>query len=347
LAFGTITHLPALEEIMSERPANRSSLISRRSLLGTAAVMAATPALAEECRVGPPPHEKGPKVWMDLDQVELDAAYDQTVYAPMINQFNKRFASSSETTRKRLGEPKRFAYGPTPIEGLDLYPARTANAPIFVYVHGGRWALGKARDYGYAADLFVNAGVNYVVLDFIPVGDANGDLRVMADQVRRGIAWTYKNAASFGGDTRRFYIGGHSSGGHLAGVAMVTDSQKDFALPPDMITGGVLASGMYDLKPARLSARSNYVKFDDDMEQSLSTIRHIELLRAPITVTYGGFETPEFQRQSRDFAAAVKATGKPVELLEAPDYNHFEMCESFGNPYGPNGLAALKLMKLA
>jgi arylformamidase len=331
---------------MSERPAVSSRLISRRSVLGTAAAMAATPALAEECRVGPPPHEKGLKVWMDLDQVELDAAYDQTVYAPMINQFNKRFASSSETTRKRLGAPKRFAYGPTPIEGLDLYPARNANAPIFVYVHGGRWALGKAKDYGYAADLFVNAGVNYVVLDFIPVGDANGDLRVMADQVRRGIAWTYKNAASFGGDTKRFYIGGHSSGGHLAGVATVTDWQKDFSLPPDMITGALLMSGMYDLKPARLSARSSYVKFDDDMEQSLSTIRHIELLRAPITVTYGTFETPEFQRQSRDFAAAVKTAGKPVELVEAPDYNHFEMCESIGNPYGPNGLAALKLMKL-
>ena len=114
-----------------------------------------------------------------------------------------------------------------------------------------------------------------------------------------------------------------------------------------MITGGLLASGIYDLKPARLSARSSYVKFDNDMEQRLSSIRYIELLRAPITVTYGTFETPEFQRQSRDFAAAVKAAGKPVELLEAPDFNHFEMCESFGNPYGPNGLAALKLMKLA
>jgi arylformamidase len=345
LAFGTIAfHL--IEEIMSERPANRPSLISRRSVLGAAAAMAATPALAEECRVGPPPHEKAPKVWMDLDQVELDASYDQAVYAPMISQFNKRFASSSETTRKRLGAPKRFAYGPTPIEGLDVFPARNANAPIFVYVHGGRWLYGSAKDYAYAADLFVNAGVNLVVLDFIAVNAAGGDLRPMADQVRRGIAWTYKNAASFNGDTKRFYIGGHSSGGHLAGVAMVTDWQKDFALPPDMITGGLLMSGMYDLKPARLSARSNYVKFDDDMEQSLSTIRHIELLRAPITVTYGTFETPEFQRQSRDFAAAVKAAGKPVELLEASNFNHFEMCESIGNPYGPNGLAALKLMKL-
>lgn len=331
----------------------RPAVISRRSLLGTAATIAAapvlttTPALAEGCQVGPPPHEKGPKVWMDLDQVELDAAYDQSFYAPMISQFQKRFASISETTRARLGAPKRFAYGPTPIEGLDLYPARTPNAPIFVFVHGGRWLLGNAKQYGYPADLFVNAGVNYVALDFIQVDAANGDLRQMADQVRRGIAWVYKNAGSFGGDTKRFYIGGHSSGGHLAGVATVTDWQKDFGLPADMISGALLMSGMYDLKPARLSARSRYVKFDDDTEQSLSSIRHIDLLRTPITVTYGTFETPEFQRQSRDFAAAVKAAGKPVELVVAPDFNHFEMCESLGNPYGPNGLAALKMMKLA
>ena len=326
---------------------DRSGTITRRSLLGTAAALAATPALAEECRVGPPPHEKGPRVWMDMDQVELDASYDQSVYAPMIAQFSKRYASISETTRQRLGAPKRFAYGPTPIEGLDVYPARTANAPIFVYVHGGRWVLGSAKDYGYPADLFVNAGVNYVALDFIQVDAANGDLRAMADQVRRGIAWVYKNAGLFNGDTKRFYVGGHSSGGHLAGVAAVTDWQKDFGLPADMLSGALLMSGMYDLKPARLSARSNYVKFDDDMEQRLSSIRHIDLLRAPITVTYGSFETPDFQRQSRDFAAAVKAAGKPVELLEAANFNHFEMCESLGNPYGPNGLAALKLMKLA
>jgi arylformamidase len=71
----------------------------------------------------------------------------------------------------------------------------------------------------------------------------------------------------------------------------------------------------------------------------MSSLRQLDKLRAPITVTYGTFESPEFQRQSRDFAAAVKAAGKPV--------NHFEMCESLGNPYGPNGHAALKLMTLA
>ncbi len=310
-------------------------------------VVAATPALAENCHIGPPPHEKGPKVWMEMDQIELDAAYDQSVYAPTINQITKRFPSLSETTRSRLGAPKRFAYGPTAIEGLDLYPAKTPNAPIFVYVHGGRWIRGSAADFGYPADLFVNAGVNFVALDFIQVDAAGGDLHPMADQVRRGIAWVYKNAAALGGDAKRFYVGGHSSGGHLAAVAAVTNWQKDFGLPADMITGGLLMSGIYDLKPARLSFRSSYVKFDDEMEGALSPIRHIELLRAPITVTYGTYETPEFQRQARDFAAAVKAAGKPVELLEAANFNHFEMCETLGNPYGPNGLAALRLMKLA
>jgi arylformamidase len=78
----------------------------------------------------------------------------------------------------------------------------------------------------------------------------------------------------------------------------------------------------------------------------MSSQRQLEQLRAPIVVAYGTNETPEFQRQNRDFAAAVKAAGKPVELIEAVSYNHFEMCESLGNPYGPNGRAALALMKL-
>jgi arylformamidase len=83
------------------------------------------------------------------------------------------------------------------------------------------------------------------------------------------------------------------------------------------------------------------------MEDAMSSQRHLDLIRAPIIVTYGSNETPEFQRQNRDFAAAVKAAGKPVELIRGENYNHFEMAESVGNPYGPNGRAALAMMKLA
>jgi arylformamidase len=127
----------------------------------------------------------------------------------------------------------------------------------------------------------------------------------------------------------------------------VTDWQKDFGIPGNAVKGGLCMSGMYDMKPVRLSKRSSYVKFTDVMEQSMSSQRQLDKLQAPIIVTYGTDETPEFQRQNRDFAAAVKAAGKPVELIEASDFNHFEMCESLGDPYGPNGRAALKLMEIA
>ena len=102
--------------------------------------------------------------------------------------------------RRRLGPPQRVAYGPTEIEKLDIFRTKQPNAPIFFFIHGGAWLHGSAKDYAYAAETYVNAGAHYVVPDFIAIDKADGDLGAMAAQVRRAVAWTYKNAASFGGD---------------------------------------------------------------------------------------------------------------------------------------------------
>jgi arylformamidase len=106
-------------------------------------------------------------------------------------------------------------------------------------------------------------------------------------------------------------------------------------------------SGMYEMAPVRLSWRRTYVNFTDAMADAMSAQRHIDKLNAPVVVTYGTFETPEFQRQARDFAAAIKSAGKAAELIEAANYAHVEMAETLGNPYGPNGRAALAMMGLA
>jgi len=320
--------------------------VTRRIILSGAMTMAVAPALAEECRIGPPQHDKGPLVFKDYDQIELDAAYDQMQYAPLMGQNVKRQASLSEEARSRLGQPLRRQYGQTEIEALDIYRTTRVDAPIFIFIHGGAWLGGLAKHNAFPAELFVNAGIHYVALDFIAIKEADGDLRRMAEQVRRGIAWVYRNAASFGGDRNQIYVGGFSSGGHLCGVSLLTDWQKEFSLPPNIIKAGLCMSGMYDLKPVRLSKRSEYIKFTDDMEQAMSSQRQIERLQVPLTVTYGTNDTPEFQRQARDFAAAGKAAGKPVELIEAANFGHQEMLESLANPYGPNGRSALALMKL-
>jgi arylformamidase len=299
---------------------------------------------------------KGPIVWLDMDQRELDDAYDQLIYAPNRDQLTKRRIINSAAARKRIGEPLRFAYGPTPVEGLDVFPAfptppspasggGKGGAAVAIFVHGGAWRTGNASDYSFVAEPFVRAGANFVVLDFVNIDDTGGSLFPIAEQVRRAIGWVFRNAEKFGGDRDRLYLISHSSGSQLAGCAVTHDWSKD-GLPRDFIKGATLSSGMYDLKPVRLSKRSAYVKFTDAMEHELSAIRHLDRLAAPLIVSYGTYETPEFQRQTRDFAAAVKAVGKPVELLVGEAYNHFEMLETLANPYGLLGCAVLAQMGL-
>jgi arylformamidase len=295
---------------------------------------------------------KGPIVWLDMDQQQLDDAYDQLVYAPNRDQLTKRRAANSVAARARIGEPLRFAYGPTPIEALDVYrplsnnAAAGAAAPVAIFVHGGAWRTGSASEFTFLAEPFVRAGANFAVLDFINVDDAGGDLRPMVEQIRRAVGFVYRNAEKFGGDRDRLYLISHSSGSHLAGC-VVTHDWPSQGLPRDILKGATLSSGMYDLKPARLSKRSKYVTFTDATEHALSAIRHLDKLATPLILSYGTYETPEFQRQTRDFAAAIEPAGKPVELVIGEAYNHFEMLETLANPYGLLGCAVLKQMGLA
>ena len=324
--------------------------LSRRAVFAGAAAgalaLAAEPAAAQRCAGPPPPHQKGPLVWLDLDQQELDDAYDQSVYAFNQSNIAERRRANSELVLKLLGKPERVAYGPTEIEKLDIYRTRRANAPVAIFIHGGSWQNGHASDNTYLAEPYVKAGAHYVMPDFINVREAGGDLFPMVEQVRRAVAWVYRNAASFGGDPNALYLSGHSSGGHLGGCIVTTDWASQ-ALPLDILKGALLGSGMYDLKAVRLSKRNQYVKFTDAMEEELSAQRHIDRLHTPLILTHGTLETPEFQRQTRDFYAAVKAAGKPVELRVGVGYNHYETRETLGNPYGFMGRAAFEQMKLA
>jgi arylformamidase len=316
---------------------------TRRTVLaaaaGGAAVAASGAALAQATRA------KGPLVWLDMDQQALDDAYDQVVYAPNRDQVGKRRIANSDRARAVLGAPERVAYGPTEIEKLDIYKTKQASAPVNIFVHGGAWRANRAADYACLAEPFVKAGAHYVVLDFINVDEAGGNLFPLVEQVRRAVAWVYKNAKTFGGDPNRLYLTSHSSGSHIGGCVVTHDWRKE-GLPSDILKGAALSSGMYDLKPVRLSKRSKYVKFTDEMEAALSAQRHIDKLYTPLILAHGTYETPEFQRQTRDFFAAVKAAGKPVELLVGEGYNHFEMLETLANPYGLLGRAVLAQMRL-
>jgi arylformamidase len=278
-----------------------------------------------------------------MDQKELDDAYDQEVYAPNRDQVVARRHAASQRARAILGQPERVAYGPSECEQLDIFRAAAPNAPINIFIHGGAWRRNKAADYALQAEPLIRAGAHAVLIDFINVDQAGGDLTPMYEQVCRAIAWTWRNAEKFGGDRERFYLSAHSSGSHLAGCAL-TVGWREQNLPENFCKGAILASGMYELAPVRLSKRSSYVSFTDAMVEKLSAARHLDGLYTPLILAHGTCETPEFQRQTRDFTAAVKALGKPAELLVGEGYNHFELQETIANPFGLLGRAMLGQM---
>ena len=290
--------------------------------------------------------DTGPRVWLDMNQSQLDAAYEQSVYAPNMESVLKRLANHNAAALNRLGEPEKYSYGNLSEENLIVYHSDASNAPVHIFIHGGAWRFGSAETHISIAEMIVNAGANAVLLNFSNVTEGGATLSVLARQVRDATAWVYNNAEKFGGNREQIFVSGHSSGGHLAGVLLVTDWIRDYSLPSNIIKAGVCISGMFDLKPVRLSSRNSWLQLTDDEEQGLSAQRHIDKLSVPIIVAYGSRETPEFQRQSRDFAAAIQASGKPVQLLVAEEYNHFEILEACFNPYGVVGYALLNQMGL-
>jgi arylformamidase len=181
------------------------------------------------------------------------------------------------------------------------------------------------------------------ILDFTNVDDAGGRLEAMVEQVRRATAFIAKKARELGGDGRLF-VCGHSSGSHLSSCVVTTD-WADYGLPQTAISGAILMSGMYELEPVRRSKRSTYVRFTDETVEKLSAMRRMDRILCPLIVTHGSCESPEFQRQGRDFAEALRKAGKDVTYFAVAGANHFEMMEQLHNPCGFVGRAALAMIR--
>ena len=276
-------------------------------------------------------------IWRDLTQTQLDWAYDQTQHAPNMADVMARCAQHSSEARASVqaqgAAVQRMAYGPTDVEALDWYPSNTPHAPLVFFIHGGAWRRGQAKDYGMAAAWLHKLGAHLVVPDFSAVTDVDGSLLTMADQLQRALAFTARRAPEVGADPQRIHVVGHSSGAHLAAcLATYNWAQKGFSKTP--IHTLLCCSGMYELEPVSLSARSNYVRFSSKTLQDLSPQRHLQNFTMPLALMCGEDESPEFKRQAREFTQCLSDQGADVRFSWGAGLNHFEILETFAHPEG-------------
>lgn len=283
------------------------------------------------------------KVFLNYTQDELDRNYMQTVWAPNFKQIMERMNYRSELTLKTLGEPESYQYDQFPTHKIDFYKAENNNAPLMVFIHGGAWKSGSAKEYSYIANPFIANNINVAIIDFDDVTKVG--LNGMIEQIRNSIKWIYVNSDKLSINKNKIYIIGHSSGAHLGGVLLTTDWKKQ-NLPQYILKGATLISGMYEMKPVRLSVRSKYLNFNDKIENELSSIRHIESINTPVLLSYGGLESDEFKRQSNDFLERLKQYNKKSKLIVQPFFNHFEIIDDFGNPNNQMTNLTIQMIKM-
>ena len=283
-----------------------------------------------------------PLVYRHYTQAELDRNFDQRGWILNAEEIIARYAPKAAATRARLPNRLDIPYGPMPQERLDLFLTTVPNAPVLVFVHGGRWLTFTKEQKSYVAEPFVPAGVHCAVLNFAKLPTVT--LPVMVEQVRRGVAWVWRNAASFGGDASRAYIWGHSSGAHLAAMALVID-WPGRGLPDDLLKGAALISGPYDMEAVMLSARSSYVKLTSEQIPRYSPLVLANRIPCPVIVGWAEGDTDEFRRQSEALAEALRTSGRLVASIRLPKLNHFETMENLGDIDNPIVRRLLQLIQ--
>ncbi|MDD2881977.1 MAG: alpha/beta hydrolase [Rhodoferax sp.] len=262
-------------------------------------------------------------------QAQIDAQYNPAIKLVDPSAPGKYYAAQSAQARNQLRCLLDVPYGPTRTETLDIFPADTPNAPVFVYLHGGYWRALSSKDFSCIALGLQPLGITTVVVNYALCPRVTLD--EITRQVRAAVAWTLRNIAKHGGDPARVALGGHSAGAHLTAMCLQTPWEEDYGLPRAPLAAAVLVSGIYDISPLRYSYLQPMIQLDEGVIRRNSPLFSVRACHIPIWVNWGDEETPEFARQASSFYAAWQEAGNQGELSALPDADHYRGIHGFEN----------------
>jgi arylformamidase len=284
-------------------------------------------------------------VYRDYDQQALDFQYNNQAQVDHPQRYLDWYTAASQKARSRVRHQSGIAYGGLPDEKLDIFlPPEIKpgeGRPVIVFVHGGAWRNLNRDASSFAAETFTRRGALYVALGFSRM-PAAGSLDEMVAQVRAAIAWLYSNVGDYGGAPQRLHLIAHSSGAHLAGMAIGSDWPRAYSLPANAVRSAVLVSGLYDLEPVRLSFRNDMLKLDRAAEIRNSPCRNLPRQPPQLLVAYGERDSAEFRRQSAEYASVWQRRYGNCRVLELPGLNHYETIETLAHPDSTLSRAAIE-----
>lgn len=262
----------------------------------------------------------------DLD--ERARQYNARGSVPDFDACVAEYARLAEHVRHTCPGVYDIQYGPSKGERLDIFPATRNHhlAPVFVFIHGGYWRSQTKEDASIMAEVFTEAGVAVVVLEYTLLPEAT--LPEVIRQVRNAIAWLYQHGKQYGIDPNQMFIGGSSAGGHLAAMAAAEGWTTNHGLPDDVVKGAACLSGLYDLAPLCDINVNEWLQMAPWQAPRVSPLNNLPRPELPMVLAVGGLETEGFKNQTLAYEAACRQQGLKVQNVAAPRNNHFDLlCE--------------------
>jgi arylformamidase len=269
------------------------------------------------------------------DQAELDRQYSPSSRVPDISVFLHEYATRSELARAGRPVVRHLRYGPEPRETLDFFPADRPDAPLLVFVHGGYWQeLSKDESAFPARGL---TGAAFAALGYGLAPDYRLD--EIVTHVRRGLWWLVRHAEELGVLPTKIHLAGHCAGAHLVAMALRPGWLPDGRHPCDVFAGATLLSGVYDLRPLRLTYVNTPLGLTAADARELSPALAPPDRLPPLTVARGGVETEEFVRQHNEFVRLATPSAAEVLDIVVPHRNHFDIPFDLDDPATALGAA--------
>lgn len=311
---------------------------SRRKFLMTGSALAAMPTFGLMAQEKP--------VFRGWTPSQLNDQLNQGPYLPPPSELDKireQYVQNSANVRAKY-PPKTFSYGPSDAAKLDVFaPSFGTDLPIMVFFHGGSWSIDSKDNYSSQAVPFLMNNAIYISVGFdnIPPNTMTG----LVAQCRSAVSWVFKNARKINGDPNRIYVSGHSSGGHLANMMLVTEWDKQ-GLPSNVLKGGSILSGWTDLYPVSLSMRQGFLKLTSQEIKDYSPVNYPQNVKCPVIVTCGGDESPYMQMQSGDWATKLQSYSRLAGAYRMGGYDHYTTPLLFNDTNNQVIKATLALMNL-
>ena len=230
------------------------------------------------------------------------------------------------------------------IQKLNLiFPKGVEQFPLLIWIGGGAWSYVDRNVEMDLARKFAEEGIAVASIGhrLSPAIWRDSTLNkgikhpAHAKDVAAAMKWLYDNADSYGYDKQSIFIGGFSSGAHLAAlIGLDHQYLEEVGLPKDIIKGMIPISGTYDImnyhdvfkngNNPELAVSHVEAVFGDTTEDFInaSPTTYLNNLGIPMLL----ISDNAIDRYTRFFEEKLKQTDfVAFETIYVPDLNHAEL----------------------